>query len=164
MTRKQFHSPLLSPQSLFRAPATKLRINIMPLLQVEDLTTHYKTERGWVRAVEGISFNVEEGEAMGLAGESGCGKSTVALTLLKILPSGGRIRGGKIIFDGQDLVKLRESEMRKIRWKGISVVFQCAMNALNPVYKVGFQIEEAIKLHKPRLDKAEVKESVDRRY
>ena len=132
----------------------------MALLQVEKLTTHYKTERGWVRAVEGISFNVEEGEAMGLAGESGCGKSTVALTLLKILPSGGRIRGGKIIFDGQDLVKLRESEMRKIRWKGISVVFQGAMNALNPVYKVGYQIEEAIKLHEPDLGGAEVRERV----
>jgi peptide/nickel transport system ATP-binding protein len=132
----------------------------MALLQVEKLTTHYKTERGWVRAVEGISFNVEEGEAMGLAGESGCGKSTVALTLLKILPSGGRIRGGKIIFDGQDLVPLRESEMRKIRWKGISVVFQGAMNALNPVYKVGYQIEEAIKLHEPDLGGAEVRERV----
>jgi len=132
----------------------------MALLQVEKLTTHYRTERGWVRAVEGISFNVEEGEAMGLAGESGCGKSTVALTLLKILPSGGRIRGGKIIFDGQDLVPLRESEMRKIRWKGISVVFQGAMNALNPVYKVGYQIEEAIKLHEPDLGGAEVKERV----
>jgi peptide/nickel transport system ATP-binding protein len=132
----------------------------MALLQVEKLTTHYKTERGWVRAVEGISFNVEEGEAMGLAGESGCGKSTVALTLLKILPSGGRIRGGKIIFDGRDLVPLRESEMRKIRWKGISVVFQGAMNALNPVYKVGYQIEEAIKLHEPDLGGAEVKERV----
>jgi peptide/nickel transport system ATP-binding protein len=132
----------------------------MALLQVEKLTTHYRTERGWVRAVEGISFNVEVGQAMGLAGESGCGKSTVALTLLKILPSGGRIRGGKIIFDGQDLVQLKESEMRKIRWKGISVVFQGAMNALNPVYKVGYQIEEAIKLHEPDLGGADVRERV----
>ncbi len=119
--------------------------SLMPILQVEELTTHYRTQRGWVRAAEGVSFNVDEGQALGLAGESGCGKSTVALSLLKILPSGGRIRKGKIIFDGQDLVPLSEAEMRKIRWKGISIVFQGAMNALNPVYKVGDQIAEAIK-------------------
>jgi len=134
----------------------------MPLLQVEDLTTHYRIQRGWVRAVEGISFNVEQGEAMGLAGESGSGKSTVALTLLKILPSGGRIRKGKIIFQGRDLVPLAEKEMRQVRWKGISIVFQGAMNALNPVYKVGFQIAEAIKLHEPEVSGYEVNERVAR--
>lgn len=132
----------------------------MPLLQVEDLTTHYRTQRGWVRAAEGVSFNVEQGEAMGLAGESGCGKSTVALSLLKILPSGGRIRKGKIILDGQDLVPLSEDQMRKVRWKGMSIVFQGAMNALNPVYKVGDQIAEAIKIHETNMSNADVKERV----
>ena len=99
---------------------------------------------------------------MGLAGESGSGKSTVALTLLKILPSGGRIRKGKIIFQGRDLVPLAEKEMRQVRWKGISIVFQGAMNALNPVYKVGFQIAEAIKLHEPEVSGHEVNERVAR--
>jgi len=134
--------------------------SLMPILQVEELTTHYRTQRGWVRAAEGVSFNVDEGQALGLAGESGCGKSTVALSLLKILPSGGRIRKGKIIFDGQDLVPLSEAEMRKIRWKGISIVFQGAMNALNPVYKVGDQIAEAIKIHEHNISGSETKERV----
>ena len=132
----------------------------MPVLEVQELTTHYRTLRGWVHAVENISFNVEPGEALGLAGESGCGKSTVALSLLKILPAGGKIRHGNILFQGQDLVPLSESEMRKIRWKGISIVFQGAMNALNPVYKVGDQIAEAIKVHETGVADSEVKERV----
>jgi peptide/nickel transport system ATP-binding protein len=132
----------------------------MAVLSVEGLTTNYRTLRGWVRAAEDVTFEVAEGEAMGLAGESGCGKSTVALSLLKILPSGGRIRKGKIIFSGQDLVPLSEKEMRKIRWKGISIVFQGAMNALNPVFKVGDQIAEAIKTHEPKVPDSDVKERV----
>jgi peptide/nickel transport system ATP-binding protein len=132
----------------------------MPVLEVQNLTTHYRTLRGWVRAVENISFSVDQGEALGLAGESGCGKSTVALSLLKILPSGGKIRHGKIVFNGQDLVPLSESEMRKIRWKGMSIVFQGAMNALNPVYKVGDQIAEAITVHEEGVARSDVKERV----
>jgi peptide/nickel transport system ATP-binding protein len=130
------------------------------LLEVEGLTTHYRILRGWVRAVENISFNVEAGEALGIAGESGSGKSTVALSLLRILPQGGFIRKGKITFQGQDLVSLPENEMRKIRWKGISIVFQGAMNAMNPVYKVGDQIAEAIKLHDKGVTDSDVKERV----
>ncbi len=132
----------------------------MPVLEVQGLTTHYRTLRGWVRAADNVSFSVEQGEALGLAGESGCGKSTVALSLLKILPSGGKIRRGKIIFQGQDLVPLSESEMRKIRWKGISIVFQGAMNALNPVYKIGDQIAEAITVHEEGVANSDVKERV----
>jgi peptide/nickel transport system ATP-binding protein len=131
-----------------------------PVLQVENLTTHYRILRGWVRAVENVSFKVEQGEALGIAGESGSGKSTIALSLLKILPAGGHIRRGKIIFQGQDLVPLSDSEMRKIRWKGISIVFQGAMNAMNPVYKVGNQIGEAIKLHEEGVTSADIKERV----
>lgn len=123
------------------------------LLDVQDLTTHYTTLRGWVRAAEGVSFQVLKGEALGIAGESGCGKTTVALSLLKILPSGGRIRKGKIIYDGVDLVPLTDNEMRKIRWKGISIVFQGAMNAFNPITKIGDQIVEAIRLHEPDVDR-----------
>jgi peptide/nickel transport system ATP-binding protein len=132
----------------------------MPVLEVENLTTHYRILRGWVRAVENVSFKVEQGEALGIAGESGSGKSTIALSLLKILPAGGHIRKGKILFQGNDLVPLSENEMRKIRWKGISIVFQGAMNAMNPVYKVGNQIGEAIKLHEEGVTSADVNERV----
>lgn len=133
----------------------------MALLDIQNLTTHYVTLSGSVRAVEEVSFSVEKGEALGLAGESGCGKTTIALSILKLLPHGGRIRGGKILFNEQDLVKLKESEVReKIRWKSISIIFQGAMNALNPVYKVGDQIVEAILTHEPGTGKDEAKERV----
>jgi peptide/nickel transport system ATP-binding protein len=125
------------------------------ILETQDLTTNYRTLRGWVRAAEGVNIRVEKGEALGLAGESGCGKTTVAMSILKILPQGGTIRGGKIIFDGTDLVPLSENEMRKIRWKGIAIVFQGAMNAMNPVLKVGDQIVEAIRTHEPDVSSKE---------
>ncbi len=98
---------------------------------------------------------------MALVGESGCGKTTVALSLLKVLPPGGKIRGGKILFKGTDIVKLPEAEMRKVRWKGVSLVFQGAMNALNPVYKVGDQIVEAIKTHEPEMTAGDAKKRVE---
>src|SRR3989442_15866638 len=132
----------------------------MALLQVQNLTVNYRTLSGWVRAAEGVNFEVEEGIALGLAGESGCGKTTVAMSLLKILPRGGVIRRGRVVFDGTDLVPLSEASMRKIRWKGISIVFQGAMNALNPVYKVGDQIAEAIKIHEHNISSSETKERV----
>ena len=113
-----------------------------------------------MRAVENVSFKVEQGEALGIAGESGSGKSTIALSLLRILPAGGHIRKGKIVFNGKDLVPLSEPEMRKFRWKGISIVFQGAMNAMNPVYKVGDQIGEAITLHEEGVSSSDVKERV----
>ncbi len=127
----------------------------MSVLQLEGVTTHYRTLRGWVRAAENVSFEVGKGEALGLVGESGCGKTTVALSILKILPAGAKIRKGRILFDGTDLVPLNDSEMRKVRWKGVSIVFQGAMNAMNPVFKVGDQIIEAIKLHEPDVTKAD---------
>ena len=137
----------------------------MVLLDVQGLRTYYTTLRGSVKAVEGVDFQVEKGEAMGLAGESGCGKTTVALSILRMLPSGGRILGGKILFRGDDIVKLKKSEVRKrIRWKGISIVFQGAMNALNPVYKVGDQIVEAILLHESEVSKGEAMERVEKLF
>jgi len=123
------------------------------VLDVQHLTTHYRTLRVWVKAVEDVSFSIEKGLALGIAGESGCGKTSIALSLLKILPKGGKIRKGSIIFDGVDLVPLSDDEMRKVRWKGISIVFQGAMNALNPVFKVGDQIVEAIRTHEPGVDR-----------
>jgi peptide/nickel transport system ATP-binding protein len=131
----------------------------MAILDVQDLSIQYAIGRGLVRAAEGVSFQLERGEAMGLAGESGCGKTTVALSLLKILPSNGRIVNGKIIVNGVDVVSLDENKMRKdVRWKVVSMVFQGAMNAMNPLYKVGEQIVEAIKLHEPEVTRNEAKE------
>lgn len=132
----------------------------MAVLDVQNLKTYYITLRGPVKAVEEVSFKVEKGEALGLAGESGCGKTTVALSLLRILPSAGKILSGKILFRDNDIIELSDEEMRKIRWKGISIVFQGAMNALNPVYKIGDQITEAILTHEPDVSKGEAKERV----
>jgi len=120
----------------------------LALLEVDSLKVYFSTIRGYVRAVDGVSFEIEKGEAFGLAGESGCGKTTTALSILRLLPSNGEIKGGKILFDGVDIVKLDEETLRKeIRWKRISIVFQGAMNALNPVFTIGDQIVEAILAH-----------------
>ncbi|MCS7369257.1 MAG: ABC transporter ATP-binding protein [archaeon GBS-70-058] len=119
----------------------------MPLLQVKNLKTYYQTARGYVKAVDGVNFQIEEGEVFGLAGESGCGKTTVALSIIRLLPPGGRIIDGKIIFNDKNILTMSEEDIRKIRWKKIAIVFQGAMNALNPVIKVGDQIVEAITTH-----------------
>lgn len=116
----------------------------MPILEVRDLTTHYVTMQGSVEAVDGVNFTVDEGQTFGLAGESGCGKTTVALSIMGLLSFNGRIMGGRIVLDGEDLLKKDEGELKKIRWKKISIVFQGAMNALNPVINVGEQIAEVI--------------------
>jgi len=117
------------------------------LLEVRDLTVEFTTKAGTVHAVEGASFEVEQRGAMGLAGESGCGKTTTALALMGLLPYNGRIVRGSIRFAGRDLAALPETSMRKIRWKEISIIFQGAMNSLNPVQRVGRQIAEPIILH-----------------
>jgi len=132
----------------------------LPVLQVENLTTNYKTLRGWVHAAENVNFDLEKGEAMGLVGESGCGKTTIALSLLKLLPSAGRIRQGRILLNGQDVVKMNDRQVRKIRWKEIAIIFQGAMNALNPVFKVSDQIVEAIKTHEPGVSKSAARDRV----
>jgi peptide/nickel transport system ATP-binding protein len=131
----------------------------MALLDVENLKTYYYTLRGYVKAVDDVTFSVESGKATGLAGESGCGKTTVASSILRVLSPGGRIVGGKILYKGLDIAKLDEDVMReKIRWKEISIVFQGAMNALNPVYKISDQIVEAIRLHEPDVSRKDAYE------
>ena len=117
------------------------------LLAVEDLTLHYNTRAGEVCAVDGVSLALERGQSLGLVGESGCGKSSLALALLRLQPENARILGGKILLNGVDLVALSDEEMRKYRWDRIAMVFQSAMNALDPVYRVGDQIIEALEQH-----------------
>lgn len=129
----------------------------MSLLEVSDLRVYYDTIKGVVKAVDGVEFKVEVGSSVGLAGESGCGKTTLGLSLLKLLPSNGILESGKVYFDGRDVYSLGDKEFReKVRWKQISMIFQGAMNALNPVFKVENQIAESILLH----DRMPVKESL----
>ena len=134
----------------------------MPLLEVRELKTYYFTLRGPVKAVDSVSFDVEKGETVGLAGESGCGKTTTALSIIKLIPPPGKIIGGKIIFEGKDLVTMKDSDIRRIRWKGIAMIFQGAMNALNPVFKVGDQIAEAILAHEKNVSEKEAWERAEK--
>src|SRR3990170_2029853 len=118
------------------------------LLQVRDLRTHFFTDEGVVRAVDGISYDLQEGETMGLVGESGCGKSVSALSILRLIPSPpGKIVGGEVVFDGEDLLKVDEQEIRHIRGNRIAMIFQEPMTSLNPVLTIGRQITESLELH-----------------
>ena len=120
----------------------------MSILDVRDLSVDYLTEDGLaLHAVENLSLRVERGCSLGLVGESGCGKTTVMMGLLRLLPQDGRIVNGQVLFDGKDLLQRSEAEMRKVRWREISMVFQGAMNALNPVRTIESQIVEALLLH-----------------
>jgi len=122
----------------------------MTLLDVHDLTVEFQAPGGPpMRAVDGVSFSLSRGEALGIVGESGCGKTTTMLALLRLLPAGGRVVGGTILFDGENLLALTPAELRERRWRDFAVVFQGAMNALNPVRSVGDQIREAILAHRP---------------
>jgi len=127
-------------------PLPKLADPTAPLLVVRDLRTWFKLETGWVKAVDGVSFRLNDGEALGLAGESGCGKTTTALSLIGLLPSNARVKSGSIELFGIDLVPKSENALRRYRWREISIVFQGAMNALNPVRRIGEQIAEPIEI------------------
>jgi peptide/nickel transport system ATP-binding protein len=118
------------------------------LLEVNDLKTHFPTRAGLVRAVDGVSFYLDRGELLGLVGESGCGKSMTALSVMRLIAPPGKIVGGEILFDGKDLLKLSDAEMRKMRGDDIAMIFQDPMTSLNPVYTVGEQIAEALRLHR----------------
>lgn len=131
------------------------------LLRVENLTMHYSTRAGEVSAVDNVSFSIEAGASLGLVGESGCGKTSVAATILKLLPENAEIKSGHIYLNGSDLAAMSEDEMRKVRWRRISMVFQAAMNSLNPVYKVGDQIVEALETHLPQLTQEQMRKRVE---
>jgi peptide/nickel transport system ATP-binding protein len=134
------------------------------LLHVEDLTMNYTTRQGDVSAVDNVSFSLNEGESIGLVGESGCGKTSVALSLLKLLPDNAFFKQGHIWLGEQDLVPLTESQMNKVRWNRISMVFQAAMNALNPVYRVNDQIIEALDQHWGRMTPEQGRERVSQLF
>ena len=120
----------------------------MPLLEVRNLKTYFFTSRGLVKAIGGISFTLDQGETLALVGESGCGKSMTALSLLRLVPAPGRVVEGEVLFDGEDLLRLPLEEMRRIRGNQMAMIFQEPMTALNPVFRVGEQIGEVLRLHK----------------
>ncbi len=117
-----------------------------PLLEVQDLHTVFSTKEGQVKAVDGVSFELNAGETLGIVGESGCGKSVTAMSIMR-LQRPGRIVGGKVMFKGQDLTRISEYEMREIRGREMAMIFQDPMTSLNPVYRVGWQVGEPTRLH-----------------
>jgi peptide/nickel transport system ATP-binding protein len=119
----------------------------VPILDVKNLIMNYETKSGMVSAVEDVSFTLPKGHSLGLVGESGCGKTSVALTLMRLTANNARVLGGEVKLDGENLLELSDEEMRQRRWDDISMVFQGAMNSWNPVYTVGSQIREAMDLH-----------------
>jgi peptide/nickel transport system ATP-binding protein len=131
-----------------------------PLLEVADLTVDYLTDAGDVRAVNRVSFTVGAGEFLGIVGESGCGKSTLLFAVAQLLSPPGEIVGGSVIFQGQDMVRLRQGELRHLRWREYSVVMQSAMNALNPMLSIGAQFKDALQAH-GKLSPAEIEEKSD---
>ncbi len=129
----------------------------MALLEVKSLRTSFFTDDGEVRAVDGVSFSVEPGKLMGIVGESGSGKTVSVLSIMRLLPETARIVGGSVMFDGRDLTKLSEPEMRKVRGARIAMIFQEPMTSLNPVFTVGNQVAEAVRLHQ-KVARAEARE------
>ncbi len=122
-----------------------------PMLELRELRTYFDTENGTVKAVDGVNLTIRPGETLGIVGESGCGKSVTAYSIMRLIPDPpGRIAGGQILFEGQDIASLSEAEMRKIRGNRISMIFQEPMTSLNPVYTVGDQIAETIILHQKK--------------
>ena len=127
---------------------TVTRTNTETVLQVEDLRTYFRTRWGTVKAVDGISFDLRRGETLGIVGESGCGKSVTMLSLMRLIPiPPGRIVSGSIILDGEDIIQISEQEMAKIRGSKIALIIQDPMTSLNPVFSIGNQVEEAIRIH-----------------
>ncbi|MBN2325429.1 MAG: ABC transporter ATP-binding protein [Spirochaetes bacterium] len=132
------------------------------LLRVRDLTTRFFTHEGTVRAVEGVSFTIEKGKTLGLVGESGCGKSVTALSIMRLIPvPPGRIVGGEVIFEGEDLLRYDERRMRDIRGKKISMIFQEPMTSLDPVFTIGHEIMETVRLHQKKRRAESKKQAVE---
>ncbi|SNR64226.1 ABC transporter ATP-binding protein [Halorubrum vacuolatum] len=132
----------------------------MTVLDVSDLEVYYETEAGPAKAVDGISFSIEEGENLGIVGESGCGKTTLAKAIIGILPDEGYVNNGSIEFNDTDLTELPDAQRRRYKWEEISMIAQSAMNALDPVYTIREQIVEAVETHRPGTGRTEANEIV----
>jgi peptide/nickel transport system ATP-binding protein len=134
----------------------------MALLEIKGLKTHFKTDDGWLHAVDGVDMHIDAGETLGVVGESGCGKSVTAKTVMKLIDMPpGKIVAGQVLWQGRDLVPLGPEEMRKIRAKEIAIIFQEPMTSLNPVYTIGEQIAESIRLHEGLSKKAAMDRAVE---
>ena len=132
------------------------------LLEVRGLKTYFYTSQGVVKAVDGVSYNVSEGETVAIVGESGCGKTVSALSVLRLVAApAGRIEGGQILFKGQDLLKLDEEAMRRIRGREIAMVFQEPMTSLNPVLSIGRQLTEGLEIHLGMTSRQALRRSVE---
>lgn len=154
----------LEPEAPLPPPDASTAAGPVPdtILAIRDLRVGFESDHGDMIAIDGISFDVRPGESLGLVGESGCGKTTAMLGSLRLLPPGGYLISGSVWHDGRDLARLDPEELRDLRWDSLSVVFQGAMNALNPVQRVGAQITEAIQLHQPETDKVTAREEARR--
>src|SRR2546421_8138042 len=119
----------------------------MPLLEVKDLKTYFRTDDGIVKAVDGVNFSVEKGRTLGIVGESGCGKSVTCLTIMGLNAKRNTITTGEVLYNGENLLTIGGSRLRGIRGNDIAMIFQDPMTSLNPVYKIGVQLVEAIRLH-----------------
>src|ERR1700694_4170947 len=119
-----------------------------PVLQVKNLKTQFFTDDGVVQAVDGVSFELRPGETLGIVGESGCGKSVTALSIMRLLQRPGHIVGGQVLFKGRDLAKLSDGEMREVRGNDIAMIFQDPMTSLNPVFRTGWQVGEPLMVHR----------------
>ena len=132
----------------------------MALLTVNNLSVGYHTRKGFIKSVQGVSFALDQGKSLGLVGESGCGKTTIGMAIMGLLPDNASVTNGKILFEDQDLLKMSKREIRQVRWRKIAMIFQAAMNALNPVHRVSDQISEAILAHDTDISEEEATKQV----
>ena len=128
-----------------------------PVLTVEDLQVFYWTKRGPIQAVDGVSFTIKRNERFGFIGESGCGKTTTMMAVLRLIKPPGKIENGRIIVDGRNILEMNNEELRQIRWRKIALVPQGAMNSLNPIMRIGEQIADTIMTHDTSVSKAQAK-------
>ena len=150
----------INPRTPARADTAAQSGSREVVLDVRNLKVYYSTPTGDVRAVDDVSFKVYQGEILGLVGESGCGKTTTAMAILRMVQPPGGIVGGQILLDETDLVPMNEKELRDIRWNALALIPQGAMNSLNPVMRISKQIADAIETHEGRIPSKELKERI----